>query len=65
MNDDPFGARLDKLTEGMSVNLPELRDAPIGYRLTVMMGTEPYVFEVTGHAKDETQLMRVRNTKGR
>lgn len=65
MNDDFLNPQVNESTEGLSVTLPELRDAPIGHRVTFMVGTLSLVFEVSGHTKGETQLIRVRNAKGR
>ncbi len=65
MKEDPMNPLIDDHTEGLSVALPELFDAPIGYRVRFMVGPEDVTFEVTGHAKRETQLIRVRQEKRR
>lgn len=59
MKDDPMNPQVNEFTEGMSVMLPELRDMPLGHRITVMVGTIDMLFEVIGHDGDETMLLRV------
>jgi hypothetical protein len=58
-SDDPFGAKLTRLTEGMSVMLVELVDASIGHRVAFKIDGERLMFEVTGHSGEETHLRRV------